>query len=508
MKIRSLLLLALLAIIVGCSGGSDDSVLATVGDREITASYYEDRLGKLKQDELPTKDGEVLDTALMEGKQRFLEIMIDKELMALKAEQLGFGKSDRIESLNTAVTEVKAGVIMQQELIFDPAQIVSQAEIDDYYSNLQYKRNFHFILCNFEDDALSAREEILSGGLWEDVADKYNDGSRGPNNDYSVTFEYGKAQDKFEKALFGAEVGEVTMPVPTVYGWWVLRLNTIEENRVPELDEQYSDRIRQTLVARKVNLGRQDFVQASREKHGFHMDEAALWIIFQGLPEKDEPYLNPDTNKPTPRESLKPLDIDVEDLDKEFYRCQFDLSEEPEVWTVGDYKSLYDGLNVFQRPKRSKLLNGIKFEICQEMIDKQLLISESRERGYNQHPEVFAEVKKRTEEMMVNKLFEEVVVIDEIVTPEEVEAFWTENSEIFVNRETGEQMGLDEARNSIGEHIKSLRKDAMLRELIVQWRDEFGVEINEEALMKTASWAVLVPLEDSPVAGPPAPPTH
>jgi len=165
-------------------------------------------------------------------------------------------------------------------------------------------------------------------------------------------------------------------------------------------------------------------------------------------------------------------------------------------------------LNVFQRPKRSKLLNGVKVEICQKMIDKKLLISESRERGYNQHPEVFAEVKKRTEEMMVNQLFEEVVVIDEIVSPEEVEAFWAENSERFVDRDTGEQLELDAARNSVGEHIKSLRKDVMLRELIEQWKDEFGVEINEEALMKTASWAVLVPVENFPVAGPPAPPTQ
>ncbi|MCP4800981.1 MAG: hypothetical protein GY893_13650 [bacterium] len=508
MKIRSLLLLALLAIIAGCSGGSDESVLAKVGDREITASYYEDRLSNLKQNELPTKDGEVLDTALLEGKLRFLEIIIDKELMALKAEQLGFGKIDRIESLNTAVTEFKAGEIMHQELVIDPSQNISQAEIDDYYSNLQHKRNFHFILCNFEDDALKAREEILAGGLWEDVADKYNDGSRGPRNDYSVTFEYGRAQDKFERALFSAEVGEVTMPVSTVYGWWILRLNTIEDNRVPELDEQFITKIKQTLVARKVNLGRDAFIQESRAKHGFHMDEAALWIVFQGLPEVDEPYLNPDTNKPNPRESLAPLDIDVEDLDKEFYRCQFDLSEEPEVWTVGDYKSLYDDLNVFQRPKRSKLLNGVKLDICQKLIDKMLLISESRERGYNEHPAVFAEVKKRTEEMMVNKLFEEVIVIDTIVSPEEVNAFWAENSDKFLDTETGEQMELDDARNSIGEHIRTLRKDVMLRGLLDEWSDEFGVKINEEALMKTASWAVLVPLENSPVAGPSVPPTH
>ena len=186
--------------------------------------------------------------------------------------------------------------------------------------------------------------------------------------------------------------------------------------------------------------------------------------------------------------------------------------EDPRIVKIGKKYHLtyilYDGLNVFQRPKRSKLLNGVKLEICQKMIDKKLLISESRERGFNEHPAVFAEVKKRTEEMMVNKLFEEVIVIDTVVSPEEVEAFWAENSDNFLDRDTGEQMELDAARNSIGDHIRTLRKDVMLRGLIAEWKDEFGVDINEEALMKTASWAALVPLENSPVAGPSVPPTQ
>jgi peptidyl-prolyl cis-trans isomerase C len=505
MKMRSLLLLTLVSIvaafIVGCSGGGDDALIAKIGDREITKSYYEDRLGKLQQNELPTKDGESLDTAMLEGKQRFLEVLIDKELMALKAFQLGYGNIDEVKSLKTAVTEYKAGEIMHQELVVDPAQNVSQAEIAAYHENTKQKRHFHFILCNFEEDALKARDEVLAGGLWEDVADKYNDGSSGPAKDYTLTMEYGRSEDTFEKTLFGAEIGEVLMPFFTVYGYWVVRLDQIEEVRVPELDEAYVAKIKQTLIARKVNLSRADFIAASRIKHNFTIDNTALWIVYQGLP-NDEPYINPDTNKPYPKESLIPIDVEVENLSREFFSCQFDLSEEPTVWTIGDYKALYDDLNVFQRPKKSKLLNGVKLDIMSKLIDKKLLIAESSERGYFENKDVYASVKNRTEEMIVTKLFNEVIVINERVTPKEINEFWTEYSFQYVDQETGQQIELAEVRESVGDRIKANRKDKVLRDLLVEWQAEFGVEINEKALMGTACWAELVPLENSPLANP------
>ena len=66
----------------------------------------------------------------------------------------------------------------------------------------------------------------------------------------------------------------------------------------------------------------------------------------------------------------KRQDIDPVDMDMWFYRYETD--EGPVVYTLGDYKVLFDRMNVFQRPKKSDLLGSTRSSITQEM-DKALL---------------------------------------------------------------------------------------------------------------------------------------
>ena len=61
--------------LAGCGGGTKekaDVTLATVGSKDITSGYYEDRLVKLEEKELPrAEDGSPLDMSLPEGKGKF-----------------------------------------------------------------------------------------------------------------------------------------------------------------------------------------------------------------------------------------------------------------------------------------------------------------------------------------------------------------------------------------------------------------------------------------------------
>jgi parvulin-like peptidyl-prolyl cis-trans isomerase-like protein len=430
-KILSMVLLFVimtsLLVLSGCGGDNGAKTLATVGDYEIKSDYYEFMLSKLKAEDMPYgENGLPIDTATPEGKLAFLNILINKELMAQKAKQLGFGKNEDVNNASKVVSEYEAGKLMHEELIDNPCADISDEDVQAYYDKMGITRNFQFIICNFEDDALKARERVAAGELWDDVADEFNDGSRGPQGDYTVSIRYGQVEDTFEQAIYSLAEGEITQPVNSVYGWWVLRFNSETNDRVQPLDEQLTERIRATLVGRCVNIKRTEFLEASREKHEFKFDETALWIIFQGMPEV-EPYLDAETNQPVPQGQLQKLDVPLSDLDKFFYSCRFDLEREAEVWTIGDYKELYDGMNVFQRPKRSDMLGGVRKKFMEDMIDRQLLKSEARERGYEDRPEVTSESKQRSEQVMITKLHEEVVQFDEVITPEQLEAFWVDH---------------------------------------------------------------------------------
>lgn len=435
----ALLALALLAaaVLTGCGGGGVDAetVLATVGDRTITVRDYERMLAKMQPGELPRDEAGVpLDMASEAGKRAFLEIMINKELMAAKATDLGFDADENMVRANDSLTTHFAGKLMFEELNKIPSQNVSEAEIDAYYEQQKTMRHVRFLICNFKDDAAEARRRIQDGGLWDDVADEFNDGSKGPNGNYTLDLQWGRMEDSFEEAVFNLEVGEISEPIDTVYGWWIIRLESVSENRVPALTEAQRERIRQTLQARKSNVMNAEFVAESRRRHEVSMDETALWIIYNGMPETEE-YLDPDTGKPVPQGDLQPLDVPTEELDRVFYSVKFDLDAEPEVWTIGDYKAQYDQWNVFQRPKRAELLGGVRKKIMNEMIDRQLMISEARERGYFERPEVTGEVGMNVEKAMVQKLHEEVVRIDEQITPEQLDAFWAEHASEYYKQE-------------------------------------------------------------------------
>ena len=145
-------ILVCLPLLNGCGGGGN--TLATVGAREVTADYYQDRLAKLTEIDLPVdEDGVIMDTTSMAAKLAFLNVIINKELMVLKAEELGYDKQDEVINATNILTDNKAGEYMRVDLIeVDESEILPE-DVDGYYAKRQEKRHFQFLICNFEDDA-------------------------------------------------------------------------------------------------------------------------------------------------------------------------------------------------------------------------------------------------------------------------------------------------------------------------------------------------------------------
>lgn len=426
------LLLPLLGLLLlaggGCSRSPEKNVVATVGPKQVTQAYYERKLAKLKENELPRDaDGRLVDTATHAGRLAFLDVIINKELMALKAEDLGLGADQQIAMGSKALREYAAANVLNTDLFELPASQVSDAELAEYYGNLSSKRKCSFIICNFKDDALKARAEIVAGKPWEDVADEYNDGSRGPSNDYTIDVQWGRMDDAFERAIWSLKEGEISQPIPTVYGYWLVRVDRLETVRVQPLEGAFKTRVLDSIRARKMNLAKRQFFDEVRAKHDFKLDETGLWIVYQGLPE-NEVMIDPVTNKPTPREQLKPLNVPLADYDKFLYQVR--VGDKLETWTVGDYKQFYDKMNVFERPKRTELLGGLRNNIT-SLVERQLLTEETKARGYLEDPRVEAMVAEQREQMLVTRLHDQVVPTDVPVPPEELEAYWKANRARF-----------------------------------------------------------------------------
>ncbi len=434
--VRLLLWTALAAMILGfaawtgCSksGSDEDLVLADVGSSHVMASEYKRRLAKQEESDLPRgDDGQPLDMSSLEGKRAFLEVLINKELMRLKALQLGYMKDPKVAAAKKSLEDYNAGAILWEDVVGTPSKTISEEELQAFYANMGKIRHCHYLITNFKEDAEAARRMALDGADWDDVVAEYHDGDAPPGGgDYVIDVPFGQYGTDFETPVFATEVGGITEPILTVYGWWVLRVDKESQGEKPDL-EQAKAKILDTTLNRKISRIKNDFRKEIEAKYQFTINEDALWKCYQGLPE-GEVLLDPETNKPTPRSELKPLDIKPEDMDLPFY--SYVVNGKKTEYTLGDYKAIFDRMSVFQRPKKNEMLGSLRNKIRSE-LDKTLLNLETEDRGLKQDPRVTSLVNEKLEEILVTKIYKDLVKYDEEVTPEQLQAFWDEHQDEY-----------------------------------------------------------------------------
>ncbi len=425
-------MVVLLAVLAGCGGGQEkDAVLATVGKTEIKASYYEDRLARLEENELPrTEGGTVMDMSLPEGKAKFLETMINKEIMVQTATNMGFENDPSIANAQEALSAYEASQVMWDKVIQEPANTISPEELEAFYARMGSSRKCLYVICNFKDDAEAARKMAVEGADWEDIINQYHDGGNPPSGIYEIQVPFGRYNPEFEKGVFGVEVGEVTEPINSIYGFWVLKVIGEKTGKKPPLEEAKAQILDVTRV-RKISHLKEDFIKSVEEKFQFKIHEDALWKCYLGLP-VGETLFRDGTQDPRKQDELAPLAIATEDMDMPLY--EYMGRDGLKIYTLLDYKTHFDKMSVFQRPKDTELLGGLRNKIRAE-LGKTLLNFEAQDRGMFEDPDVMAKVNIKIEEMMVGKLYSEVVVVDEQITPEQIEAFWAEHSEDYYARE-------------------------------------------------------------------------
>jgi parvulin-like peptidyl-prolyl isomerase len=422
-------------LLAGCGGGGDadkDTVIATVGDVELTSRYYENRLAKMEEGELPrAEDGTPLDTATIEGKVEFLNTLISKEVMVLTAEQLGYDQDPNVVMARSSLTSSEAGQLLWIRVIEEPANSISNEELDAFYAKLGSSRKCRYIITNFLVDAEAAREYAQTGADWDDVIDKFHDGAPVNSGAQAISVPYGRYNIEFENGVYGTEIGGITPPIKTIYGYWVLSVDEEALGKKAPL-EQAKAQILDITRNRKLNNLKEDFRKEVRAQYEFMIDEESLWVAFKGMPD-NEHIFQEGTKTPTAKEDLLPLDIAAADLGRVFY-SYVNPKEGLREYTLGDYKVIFDAMSVFQRPKKAEMLGGIRVKI-ESALDKTLMNFKAEDMGLFEDPEVVDKVDVKIEEMMVHKLYTELVNIDKRVTEEQINAFWAEHSHEYAQPE-------------------------------------------------------------------------
>lgn len=220
-----------------------DTVLATVNGQEITLGHL-----IVAQSQLPEQYQSLPDDVLLTG---ILEQLVQQEVVASAVRddlstsmQLGLENEERAYVAALALDEVAMAEIPEEEL-----QAEYDAQFGDVEAGTEY--NASHILVETEGEAQSLIDELEGGADFAALALEHSTGPSGPNGGQLGWFNAGMMVPSFEEAVFDLEVGEVSGPVETQFGWHVIILNDTRDQAAPALEEvrdQLVEGLRQARV--------------------------------------------------------------------------------------------------------------------------------------------------------------------------------------------------------------------------------------------------------------------
>ena len=143
--------------------------------------------------------------------------------------------------------------VLSQALNEDAVKAAYDAQFADAEPSKEY--NASHILVETEEEALAIQADVDGGADFATVAKEKSTGPSGPNGGSLGWFGKGAMVPSFEAAVVGLEVGAVSAPVQTQFGWHVIILNETRNTSAPELDAvrvEIEGTLRQEAVTTKI----------------------------------------------------------------------------------------------------------------------------------------------------------------------------------------------------------------------------------------------------------------
>lgn len=240
-----------------------DSVVATVNGTEITLGHM-----LMVRASLPEQYQQLPDDVLWDG-------ILDQIVQQTVLSQQDANEDSRRVQL--ALENERRALLAAQviEGIVDDAvtEDTVQAFYDKTYLQAEPTQEFNasHILVETQEEAAAIVDELNGGADFAEVAREKSTGPSGPNGGQLGWFGPGMMVPEFQTAVEQLEVGAISEPVQTQFGWHVITLNDKRNQEAPDLAAVRSEietQLSQQAVTQKIAelTGTADVTRTAKEE--------------------------------------------------------------------------------------------------------------------------------------------------------------------------------------------------------------------------------------------------
>ncbi len=243
-----------------------------------------------------------------DGRERFLNELIKKELLYQEALKKGFDKdAEYLKRVEDFKKITLVGTLLEKEMASKAT--VSDQDIKDYYE--KHKEEFavgqiraSHILVKTEEDAKKILERLKKGEDFAKIAKKSSiDPGSAKNGGDLGFFSAGQMVPEFEAVAIKLKPGEISEPVKTKFGYHIIKVTDKKIGKSVEF-EKVKSYISQRLSAEKQKGFFDSYIEELKKKYTVEINKEAVSKPpvgegeKEGIQEKPEQSVEP---KETPK---------------------------------------------------------------------------------------------------------------------------------------------------------------------------------------------------------------
>ena len=195
-----------------------------------------------------------------EGKKRFLEELIKRELIYTQAKKMKLDKNKEYMEKVEEFEKMTLVSLMLKKEVEDKSE-VSDAEVKAFFDQnaerftIGAKLRASHILVQTEQEAQKIIDRINKGASFSDLAKSLSaDKGSAQNGGDLGYFEHGRMVPEFEQAAAALKPGEISKPVKTRFGYHVIKLTDIQKGQPANFEESKESIRRQLISEKRKNL--------------------------------------------------------------------------------------------------------------------------------------------------------------------------------------------------------------------------------------------------------------